>query len=308
MRCHFKNSLPALLAGCWLVLWPAWCQGGETAERGLVLCLTKAGLKNYVQPREAMQVFDALVREYMVPELKFPVCFHYYEDDRQMYQAIARKQADLGCGDLTKFLAQYQKGLVKPLVWFQQNRPAGRPEGDRYVLVVRKDSGITRLEQLRGKRLGINDSQDLKIITCLFFGDRPGFQPNAFFSQIRPFESCRDSIYSLFFNTADVVFESEYSWEVFTRLRPELSGASELLPVKSGPLADLPIFFRASLEPEQNGRLEKMKEFFLRMHEDPGKHDMLIFLGCDRVMPVTEKQDAAYRAWTKKYQEMGLIP
>jgi ABC-type phosphate/phosphonate transport system substrate-binding protein len=313
MNCSFKHQpCGQVLAGVVLVVLLCGSVQNTVAqaptEEPVVICLTKSGLKHYVQPRDAMEVYHALVEEYMIPRLGFPIEFRFYENDRELYRNFSQGTADIACSHLVGFLKEYDRGLVKPIVWFKQQRKTSGINGDRYIMIVRKKMGLQRLGQLKGKVLGISHVQDRNKIRHLFFKEQKHFKEDLYFGKVKTYESSRDAIYSLFFNVTDVVFDTEYSLETFKRLRPELSDSIETLCVDPTVIADLPIFYRTSADEKKQEKIEQIGKFFQSMHEDPGLQQMLLFLGCDSAQPVTGKEEAGYRLWIKKYRDMGLIP
>ncbi|MCD4813774.1 phosphate/phosphite/phosphonate ABC transporter substrate-binding protein [bacterium] len=279
--------------------------GFESSD--VVFCLSKSGLQHYVNPREAMEVYKALVYEYMIPQLGFQIQFRFFENDKKMYRKISENQADIGCGHLVNFLKHYKKSLVKPLVRFQQKKRAGRLSNDHYILIVRKKDNIQHVGQLRGKTLGINHPHDTNKIRYLFFSKLAGYDEKTYFKSVKMYNSSRNSIFSLFYRTTDVVLETEYALDVFTKLRPELGEAIQPFLKHPDSIADLPIFYRASADKEKMARIQKCGEFFARMHEDPGLHQMLYFLGCDRAMPISPEDEKRYQQWTEKYSAMELF-
>ncbi len=268
-------------------------------EEPIVMGITKSGLSHYRNARDVIVVLNALVEEEMEPTLGFPIEIKFYDTDRDMYSAVARKQADIGCGHLVRFLKYYNRGLVVPLLWFyQKNNP-----GDQYCLISRKGSRQKRAHDLKGLSLGYSDTQDMEKIHHVFYSKLKAFKAKKYFGKIVFYRNSFTALAALMNRDVDVVFDSKYSLDVYLEFYPR--EVEVILSAKM--LADLPIFTRTSLKPKKREKIRKIEQYFLSMHKKHKTHQLLIFLGCDQVKKTGERQKKAYRQWIKEYKKMGLI-
>ncbi|MBN1596513.1 PhnD/SsuA/transferrin family substrate-binding protein [candidate division FCPU426 bacterium] len=298
-------AAPAMAADTHVGPAPDASRQEQPPEAPISLCLSKSGLKHYVHPRKAQEIFKALVDEYLMPRLKFPIVFRFYESDEKLFREFREGKADIGCSHLAMFLKEYDQGVLVPMIWFQQKTQDRWRDGDHYILIARKKNGLRSIRQLKGKRLGISHPSDRNKVGYLFFHAVRDFQLQDYFT-VKNYDNARNSLMSLLYKHTDVVFETEYSLGAFRRLHPELSQEIDIIQRWPEKIADLPIFYRASVTAEERKKIEQIKEFFLKMHEDPGQQELLYLLGCDRTMPVTKKEEEDYRKWLKIYQAMGL--
>ncbi len=301
------GNLKLRKAGIYLlfcVFSPVWVfainNNSLAGEEPIVLGTTKSGLGHYRNARDVMVVLKAMVEEDMMPSLGFPIKFRFYDTDQDMYRAVARKEADIGCGYMVDFLDFYHRGLVKPVLWFyQKDNP-----GDYYCLVLRGNSSYRKAGELRKASLGYSHPGDLKKIRHVFFPQSDNFNAKQFFGKTVLYQNSSAVLAALMHHDVDVVFESKYSLDVYLEFYPRL--VQKIISPEI--MADLPIFIRTSLEPEKQIKVDKIKEYFMNMHKKPKTQELLIFMGCDQVKAVGEKQERAYREWIVKYRKMGLIP
>lgn len=273
----------------------------ETENNAMVFCSTKGALSQVSNEREVMSALKSLVEVEMPAALGFKLKMRVFDSDQEMYQMLSRHEADMGCGHLTKFVAQYKRGKVKPIIWFYQN---GK-DGDRYCFILRKEEGYSRPEELRGLVLGYNDPQDLAKAKYSFFRRNPAYASETYFSKTRLYHNTKDMLHSLKMHRVDVVFDSLYTVETALNLK---NVKGEFATINSDEvLADLPIFIRADLEPEKLAKIESIKGYFINMHKTPKTRYILQLLGCDEAREVGEEQEIKYREWIRKYSGMGLM-
>ncbi|MEW6516795.1 MAG: PhnD/SsuA/transferrin family substrate-binding protein [candidate division FCPU426 bacterium] len=278
------------------------CQGAPNEERPLVFGSTKSALSQHTNEREAVSALTSLIEHEMPAALGFPMKMRFFDSNREMYQKVASKQVDMGCGHLVEFLEQYKHKRVKPIIWFYQE---GK-NGDRYCFVLRKGSPYKSPEQLRGLVFGYNDYQDLAKVKYIFYPHNPNFKAETYFAKTIYYPTSKDALASLVKSRrTEVIFNSLYSVMVATRQK-NLEGKFDFI-INDEVMADLPIFIRANLEADKAIKAEEVKKYFMNMHKAPKTLVILNLLGCDEAREVGEEQEKRYQEWINKYTAYGLI-
>lgn len=294
-----------IVSACWL--WAVvsagvpGCLAGQPEEPPLVFGTTKQALAQHSNERKATSALISLVEHEIPAALGFPMRIRFFENNREMYRAVARKQLHMGAGFLTSFVAHYKRGGIKPIIWFYKE---GK-DGDRYCFILRQGAPYSRPEELRGLVLGYNDPLDLPKLKYSFFRHDPSYRAEVFFKKMINYSNTKNTLYSLKQHRVDVVFESQYSVEIALNQK-NVKGEFKLVRSEEK-LADLPIFIRTDLKPDEMAKIQQVKEYFKNMHLAPKTRLILNLLGCDEVREVGEEQEKGYREWIKKYTAMGLM-
>lgn len=154
---------------------------------------------------------------------------------------------------------------------------------EAYVVLVRSDSRIDRLEQLRGRTLNVLDTPRSSLamtwLDTVLLEARLK-QGRNFFRQINGSQKASLVILPVFFHQADVCLTTSNSFRVMAELNPQLGRQLRVLAMSP---EFLPTFFAfcavgpGSLRPEL---FEAMK----RMHETPTGRQILTLVKADRVV------------------------
>lgn len=154
--------------------------------------------------------------------------FKIYENSDELFNAIARNEINSFFGSPVEFFKSESSFLKKPLV----SALFGDELKARSIIVVRTDSGIDSLKQLKGKKISahnliINDVTGLYLETLLL---ERGFPPmERFFSEIILSETSNRAFVDLFFKKVDATILSETQYNIASDLNPQLRKQTKII-------------------------------------------------------------------------------
>jgi len=155
--------------------------------------------------------------------------------------------------------------------------------GEVYVVLVRQDSGIVRLNQLQGRTLNVLDTARTSLATVWLDTAlvEAGLNPCArWFKQIK--RSSKASLVTLpvFFHQADACLTTSNSFKVMGELNPQV--ASQLRALATSPEL-MPVFF-AFREHERSPLSPQIFEAMEGMHETSAGKQILTLVKADRIV------------------------
>ena len=154
--------------------------------------------------------------------------FKSFDTSVELMDAIQKIQVNAFFGSPVEFLMSEQFLLTSPLVsgvFFGQIK-------SKVLLVVRNDSGIHTLQQLKGKRLSTQkwisaDLGGLYLDTLLLENQFP--LPQQFFSEIQQVATSNQALVDLYFKKADVTLISENQFDIAAELNPQIRTQTRVL-------------------------------------------------------------------------------
>lgn len=154
--------------------------------------------------------------------------FQNYGTSEELAQAISKGQVNAFFGSPIEFLRSELYLMPTPLVSgvFSQKLKS------KIILVVRKDSDINALEQLKGKKLStqktmLGDMGILYIDTLLM--EHQLQLTKKFFSEIQVSEKSNTALVDLFFKKVDAALLSESQFEIAAELNPQIRQKTRVL-------------------------------------------------------------------------------
>jgi phosphonate transport system substrate-binding protein len=159
MRPEIKRLMLVVI---WLMSWPVWAQAQQSGP--LIL-----GVFPYLSPSQMIEQLDPL-RRYIEHTLGKPVSMQSAPDFLSFVARTAKGDYDL------VLTAPHMGRLAQQRDGWQLVAMSGQQTAT--VILVRKDSGITRLEELRGKRMAVGSSRSVTYLLAeealLKKGVKPG--------------------------------------------------------------------------------------------------------------------------------------
>lgn len=177
----------------------------------------------------------------------------------------------------------------------------GKPEYQSFV-ITRGDSGITRFEQLAGKRFAFTDPLSTTgRIYPLTLLKAQGRDPGTFFQSTTYTYSHDNSIAAVVRGVVDAAAVDSLVYEQWLRGHPDAVDRLRVID-RSPVLPSPPIVASPRLDPELKNTVRTV---LLEMHRDPEGRAVLASLGVDRFVTLP---DAAYDPVRKLAEAAGVAP
>lgn len=194
--------------------------------------------------------------------------FKVFENSDDLANAIARKELNSFFGSPVEFFKSESRFLKAPLA----GAIFGEKSKAKIFLVVRNDSGIESLQQLKGKKLSahnliIDDLIGLYLETLLLERGLPPME--RFFSEILYSETSNRAFVDLFFKKVDASIMTERQYEVASELNPQLRKQTKIIESSEPYL----IFIAALTKETPKEVAEIIKHNLYNIHKTPkGRH------------------------------------
>jgi len=204
----------------------------------------------------------------------------FYKTTAEAENALANNEVDILVMIPEEFVHMRASIPLAPVL----SADYGKSFYDELILLVRKDSGITRVAQLRGKNLRVEAGQKGSIpIQWLdtLLASRVLPEPQGFFAGINEFPKASQVIMPVFFGQADACLTSRNSFNTLSELNPQL-GSQMLVLERSPGFATGIIAVRRDI---RNSRRDAMVEILQEMQNDPKGKQLLTMFRCNRLVP-----------------------
>jgi ABC-type phosphate/phosphonate transport system substrate-binding protein len=203
-----------------------------------------------------------------------------FKDIKDAESALAKNEVDIIVLISEEFLTLRETVPLLPVL----TADYGKNFYDELLLLVRDDSGITRVGQLRNRSLRIESGQKGSIpkqwLDTLLLA-RGSSDSRVFFSSIIDHPKASQAILPVFFGQADACIAALNSFETLAELNPQLGRHLRILE-KSPGFATGIIAVRKDV---QNKRRDAMIEAIMEMHTDPKGKQLLTLFRINRLVP-----------------------
>ncbi len=177
---------------------------------------------------------------------------------------------------------------------------SGESIGDEYVVLVHKNLGITRLDQLRDKTILLEvarngDIAQVWITTLLIKKGLP--ESKHFFKDIKKVEKISKAVLPVFFQQADACLATQRGFETMIELNPQIGEKLRIL-TKSPPFLGNLFCFRKNYD---KNIMDMLVDVMIKLHLDAkGKHILMLFHN-DRIIPFKPKYIESVEVLMKEY-------
>ena len=164
---------------------------------------------------------------------------------------------------------------------------------EEYVLLVRQDSGVDKLEQLQGRKLNVFESPRMDLgsiwLDSLVLQARHQHVAD-FFGQVKSFNKASRVALPVFFHQADACLLTRSSFLLMGELNPQLGQQMRILAVSPAMVPSCFAFRKDFVSPYRSQLLAEMS----RMNETPAGQQILTLTQTDQIQeqPVSCLDDA----------------
>ena len=217
----------------------------------------------------------------------------------ELIDALRQRRVDCVTLGTTQYF-MLPKGLLEEDVIFSNEHSRGAYE--TYLILVHRDSGITRLEDLRGRNLAIWNHARTNLAlpwldTLLDDDDLP--LAVDFFKHMVPENKLAKAILPVFFKQQSACLVGRSGFEDMAELNPQVREQLQIL-AESPPVVPALFCFRAGYEPPFRGKIE---DAITHIHETPAGEQILTAFMCERILrrPGTclDNSRRIYEMWTQ---------
>lgn len=287
-----KKLFMTLVLGAALVFSFLGC--GKKGDAGLPRSKTKTPTSTAGRPRlnlsfvpvmnieEMVKQFSG-VSDYLSAELGMEVSLIPTHDYGDMLKKLKSKEIDVGtAGSYVAYRAIRELGAI----------PLARPEKGgistyKGVIVARKDSGISKVEELKGKTFAYVDPNTYAgYVYPRALLKEKGFDPDSFFGRTA-FAGKHDAAFlQVFHRQADGVAAKDIVFWQLAAQNPDFK-KEMLILAESNPVPEKTLVARSDLDPKL---VYRIREALLGMHANRVGQEALTKFGADRFV-LTEIED-----------------
>ena len=169
------------------------------------------------------------------------------------------------------------------------------------LLLVRNDSGISRVDQLRGKSIRIESGQKGSIpIQWLdsYLMARVASDSRSFFSAITEYSKASQVIMPLFFKQSDACLASKDSLETMSELNPQIGRTLRILETSPGFATGL-LAVRSDI---RNPRRDALVKAIREIHNDPKGRQLLTIFRINRLVDFKVEHMATIEKLLKEHR------
>jgi ABC-type phosphate/phosphonate transport system substrate-binding protein len=266
-----------------LVLFPA---AGHAGKRPFSVGFVERSIPN-VDPREAqaaLEIWAADMVRQSVQEIEVDkiVSMATLTDTEA---GIASRQFDLVVLPATYYLKLGKPASLEPIaVTARSDAP-----GERYCLLVRKDSAIAGLRDLKGKRLLVQSTISeenpcfLWVEWLLVRAGLPGIF--SFFPSAQAEGKPSRLILPVFFRQADACVVSRQAFDTMVELNPQIKEQLQIID-QSPPMPEMLVCIQHQIEPWFSSFL---KEYILNIHTHARGRQIMTLFQISRLLPYREE-------------------
>jgi phosphonate transport system substrate-binding protein len=248
----------------------------------------------------ALEVWGSRLAEKATERIK-KVNSILFEDEyfSAIYDALKRKEIDLLIMNSLDYIDFEQTKFMEPVFIGL----SGENVGHRYVLLVRRDSGIRSLLQLNNGTINIETEGvgRMPIVWLEVLLRREGFSDvQTFFRASHFLDKTSETVLPVFFNKITACVTKLGAYRTMTELNPQLE--KELVVINESPelLRGL-VIFRTDLDMDLKNTIT---DALLTMHEDVDGQQILMIMREQRLIPFKPEYIDTARTLYQEYKQL----
>jgi ABC-type phosphate/phosphonate transport system substrate-binding protein len=268
-------------------------------DRPLVIGYSSKAFFN-VDPRDAIGLSKVWINTAdRVMGNRTPSNVVYFNDSDEMERALLANEVDIVVLIAQEYVHLQERVPLRPVL----SADYGRHFYGELLLLVRNDSGISRVEQLRGKSIRIESGQRGSIpIQWLdsYLMARVASDSHSFFSAITEYSKASQVIMPLFFKQSDACLASKDSLETMSELNPQIGRALRILETSPGFATGL-LAVRSDI---RNPRRDALVKAIREIHNDPKGRQLLTIFRINRLVDFKVEHMATIEKTLKEHRNI----
>jgi ABC-type phosphate/phosphonate transport system substrate-binding protein len=270
---------------------------GSAKNRPLVIGYSSQTFYN-VDPRDAIGLTKVWVQNAdRAMKNDVPSNVVFFNDSDDMEKALQANEVDLVVLIAQEFTQLRERVPLRPVL----SADYGRHFYDELLLLVRNDSGISRLSQLRGKTIRVESGQKGSI-PILWLDSHLMAQvasdSHSFFSDITEYPKASQVIMPLFFKQSDACLASRDSLLTMSEMNPQIGRTLRILETSPGFVTGL-LAVRSDI---RNPRRDALVKAFLEIQNDPKGRQLLTIFRINRLVEFKPEHLAAIEKVLKEHR------
>lgn len=289
-RDSIRNVVRGVIASCVVALTLSGAASPAAAQDGLTLA--------FIPQENPEKLLDdiTVITDYLGEQLGVPVHGFVTLDHAAAVEALRNGSADISfMGALPYVLAHHELDARVLLAEVYRGAPTYRAR-----IFVRRDSGITSLEQLRGKSIAFADpiSESGYLYPLDIFADaglvEPGADPQSFFGSVYFAGGYQQAVQAVANGYVDAAGSSEFATLLLTpRQLQDVTWIAE-----SGPIPSHTVIARPGLDPELR---EAFVAAMMALNEPDRRHLLAYVYGPDGYVTTDHEAFAGVEALAREY-------
>ena len=251
------------------------CHANDEVEVIQMGVITKHSFTNPAAILEACKPFA----NYIGKRLNKKVIITIYPELADIVEQIDNGNLHFGIISNLEYVKLAEQRNVKPLA----KGLKGNSSCYKAILLVRNDSGINSIGDLKGKKFvySSKDSSHGYLFPSLLIKTKYHMPLEQYFSEIIHTKKDPDGILAVYYKKADVVSASSLTYELMCELKPQMKRKLKVIEY-SEPLVFDPIFYFEENFKEKS-LIEKSKKEVLNMHNVPEGNQILMMIKIGRL-------------------------
>jgi len=218
-----------------------------------------------------------------------------FADAEEALTKLKAKQLDFVAGSVMSYIKLSER---TKLVLVARAQISGR-HTTRLVLLARRDSGVKKLSQLKGKSISVPAGKSIHDIFLQVRVGRLGVKPaRSFFSAIQKKRRQQSAVLDVLMGEADSCLVSESVLKAMSALNPQIARQTVVV-LKSESFSTFPLFARPDVPKDIFAMVKR--EALRLMNTKEGKQLFLIFK-IDGMVPAREEDFRTARALWKEHK------
>lgn len=171
----------------------------------------------------------------------------------------------------------------------------------RIQLLVRRGSGITRIDQLRGKTISIFERESIyRIYLDVLLAKNKIKSPEEFFSTTRKKKKLNSVVLDLLLGEADACIASDQMVRAMAKLNPRITKKLVVLNA-SKPFPNPPMFALTSVD---RRLFQQVKQVAIDLHKSQNGRQLLLMFKTERMVPAKDSDYDSFRELLKAYKRL----